>query len=116
MRGRARPAANAARTAEMLSITGIANCPMRYWATRWMLLLSTITLSCATLDGCASHSHDVFLVGPATAMPKSSVVDMLVATTRQPAGDPGVLFGGERGKLAFAEVAISIPPAHRVGS
>ena len=44
---------------------------------------------------------------------------MLVATTRAPVADPpGVMFGGERAiGLAFADIAISIPPdaARKIG-
>ena len=40
------------------------------------------------------------------------VVDMLVATTRAEVSEPpGVMFGGERAiGLAFADIAVSIPP------
>lgn len=44
-------------------------------------------------------------------------VDMLVATTRAPSPDPGVVFTGERGEtLSFANVVVSIPPDREVGS
>jgi esterase/lipase superfamily enzyme len=48
----------------------------------------------------------------------AAVVDMLVATNRRPAPVPGVLFSGERGDAAFAEIGVSIPPppAHKIGS
>ncbi|MFT4097540.1 MAG: alpha/beta hydrolase [Rhodoblastus sp.] len=44
--------------------------------------------------------------------PGASRVDMLVATTRSPDGAaPGQMFTGERGHgLAFADIAVSIPP------
>jgi esterase/lipase superfamily enzyme len=40
-----------------------------------------------------------------------------VATTRRPSPVPGVLLSGERGELAFSEIAVSIPPdnARKVG-
>ena len=43
---------------------------------------------------------------------------MLVATTRAPVIEPGVMFGGERGiGLHFADIAVSIPPdsARKIG-
>ncbi len=43
--------------------------------------------------------------------PKTAQVDMLVATTRQPSGDPATLFSGERDAKTFmTDVAVSIPP------
>jgi esterase/lipase superfamily enzyme len=52
------------------------------------------------------------LVAVADSAPGADVVDMLVATTRAPVADPpGVMFGGERAiGLAFADIAVSIPP------
>lgn len=42
---------------------------------------------------------------------------MLVATTRQPTADKGVLFTGERGStLSFTNVVVSIPPTREAGS
>jgi esterase/lipase superfamily enzyme len=69
------------------------------------------------LFGCASRPENVFLVGQTTPAAGASVVDMLVATNRRPAPVPGVLFGGDRGEPAFAEIGVSIPPspAHKVG-
>lgn len=43
--------------------------------------------------------------------PGTSTVDMLVATTREPSGDPATLFSGERDAGTFlTDVAVSIPP------
>lgn len=43
-------------------------------------------------------------------------VDMLVATTRQPSGDPATLFNGERSPKPFlTDVAVSIPPNRKAG-
>jgi esterase/lipase superfamily enzyme len=52
------------------------------------------------------------LVAVSDSAPGADVVDMLVATTRAPVADPpGVMFGGERAiGLAFADIAVSIPP------
>lgn len=39
-----------------------------------------------------------------------------VATTRQPADDPALMFTGKRSReLHFAQIDVSIPPAHRTG-
>ncbi len=38
---------------------------------------------------------------------------MLVVTTRAPDQDPGVLFSGERGRMSFAEIVVSLPPDAR---
>jgi esterase/lipase superfamily enzyme len=51
--------------------------------------------------------------------PGTSVVGMLIATTRSSAGaPPGEMFTGERGShLSFADIVISVPPpeAHKLG-
>ncbi|MCA1370448.1 alpha/beta hydrolase [Bradyrhizobium sp. BRP14] len=66
------------------------------------------------LAGCGGHAKGVMtpvaLAKPAT----TSQVDMLVATTRQPSGDPATLFSGERSPtLSLTDVAVSIPPDSR---
>lgn len=59
---------------------------------------------------CGDKNRNVLNPIPQTA-PGTSRVDMLVLTTRMPTSEPGQMFSGERGKkLAFAEIAISIPP------
>nr|QCL09252.1 hypothetical protein pC5.7b_385 [Rhizobium rhizogenes] len=51
------------------------------------------------------------------ATPKTSQVDMLVATTRQPSGNAATLFNGERSpKPYLTEVAVSIPPKRAPGT
>lgn len=61
------------------------------------------------LAGCAGDVKGV--LGPvAETAPGASKVTMLVATTRAPDPDEGVLFSGERGKSAFAEITVSLPP------
>ncbi|MBW9091911.1 alpha/beta hydrolase [Rhizobium wenxiniae] len=48
---------------------------------------------------------------------KTRQVDMLVATTRQPSGDPTTLFSGERSaRPSFTDVAVSIPAARMPGT
>lgn len=64
------------------------------------------------LAGCAGDVKGVLLPVRAAASDTSKVT-MLVATTRAPDQDAGVLFSGERGKPAFAEMTVSIPPASR---
>ncbi|CAN2534165.1 hypothetical+protein [Methylocapsa aurea] len=68
-------------------------------------------------SGCGGRPHGVLTPQPRMAGTPS--VELLVATTRSPEGaQPGDLFTGERGKgLAFADIAISIPPdgARQIG-
>jgi esterase/lipase superfamily enzyme len=47
----------------------------------------------------------------------ASTVDMLVATSRQPSGDPATLFNGERSPRPYlTDVAVSIPPKRAAGT
>ncbi len=64
-----------------------------------------------------SHPHGVMApVEVKGTSPKTSQVDMLVATTRQPSGDPATLFSGERSpKPYLTDVAVSIPPNRKAG-
>jgi len=61
--------------------------------------------------GCAGRPMGNLIVA-SQSTPDADVVDMLVATTRAPVTEPpGVMFGGERAiGLAFADIAVSIPP------
>ncbi|RXT53882.1 esterase [Bosea sp. Tri-44] len=59
--------------------------------------------------GCAGDVKGV-LTPVASTVPGTSKVTMLVATTRAADPDAGVLFSGERGKPAFVEMTISLPP------
>jgi esterase/lipase superfamily enzyme len=62
------------------------------------------------LASCDSTPENLLLPVSGTA-PGASAVDMLVATTRRWAADPGDLYSGERGgALTFANVVVSIPP------
>lgn len=71
------------------------------------VLLSVTVLANA---GCASRASGV-MTPIAQSAPEASTVDMLVATTRAPSGDPATLFSGERGTdLAIDAVTVSIPP------
>ncbi|MFA6205679.1 MAG: alpha/beta hydrolase [Methylocystis sp.] len=62
-------------------------------------------------SGCSSRPHGT-LVASHQVAPGTSVVDLLVVTTRQPNdSEPGVMFSGERGHgVHFADIAVSIPP------
>jgi esterase/lipase superfamily enzyme len=71
-----------------------------------------VILGSALLAGCAGDVKGV-LAPVASTAPGASRVTMLVATTRSPDPDAGVLFSGERGKPAFVEMAISLPPEAR---
>lgn len=64
------------------------------------------------LAGCAGDVKGV-LTPVASTVPGTSKVTMLVATTRAADPDAGVLFSGERGKPAYVEMTISLPPDAR---
>jgi esterase/lipase superfamily enzyme len=63
------------------------------------------------LVGCAGRPSGNLVVVSATA-PGASTIDMLVATTRSDDSvPPSIMFNGERRRgLAFADIAVSIPP------
>ena len=63
----------------------------------------------AALAGCASNPVGV-LQPVNSAAPGASRVDLLVATTRAPSPDAGVLFSGERGEASLSTFVVSIPP------
>lgn len=68
-------------------------------------------LLCALmLAACASRPTGV-LTPVGKTVPEASTVDLLVATTRAPSGDPATLFTGERDNLvSMADIVVSIPP------
>jgi esterase/lipase superfamily enzyme len=74
---------------------------------------AALVLACGLLTGCGRPTG--VLEPIASSPPDAARVDLLVATTRAPSRDPGVLFTGEReSKIALTEIAVSIPPAdHR---
>lgn len=75
---------------------------------RSVLLLLPVVL--CLLAGCSTRPEGV-LRPVATAAGGASQVDMLVATTREPADDPGQLYSGERGTaISFNSLVVSIPP------
>ena len=75
--------------------------------------LAALVLACGVLAGCGRPTG--VLEPVAASPPDAAQVDLLVATTRAPSRDPGVLFTGEReSKIALTDIAVSIPPAdHR---
>ena len=65
----------------------------------------------ACLSGCAGRAEGVLVPTAEAATAAGPQVDMLVATTRSPAEEPGILFSGERGTgLKITDIAVSIPP------
>lgn len=73
-------------------------------------------LAAAALAGCAERPTGT-LIPVAASVPGASRVDMLVATTRAPSPQPGVLFSGKRGEdLSIDEIVVSVPPNRLPGS
>jgi esterase/lipase superfamily enzyme len=63
------------------------------------------------LSGCASPPEGV-LTPIAQTAPDATEVSIMVATTRSPSDNPGLLYSGERGtSIDFNEIVVSIPPA-----
>jgi len=62
------------------------------------------------ISGCASRPDGV-LIPVGQSVPGASNVDLLVATTRAPSANPGLLFSGERdSEISLTEIVVSIPP------
>jgi esterase/lipase superfamily enzyme len=77
------------------------------------MLRRVIFAGLIVLAGCAGRPEGV-LVPSGKVTPGVSTVDLLVATTRAPSSQPGVLFSGERGsELALSDIVVSIPPDDR---
>jgi esterase/lipase superfamily enzyme len=69
------------------------------------------------LTGCGHPSGVMTPVALTAATPKTTRVDMLVATTRQPSGDAATLFTGERSpKPYLTHVEVSLPPNRASGT
>ena len=90
-------------------IVGRKDCSRRRRGSR-IVAIAVLALG---LAACGSRPEGVLV--PGGAVPEGvSTVDLLVATTRAPSEDPGVLFSGERGsELAVTDIVISIPPEDR---
>ncbi len=71
----------------------------------WFSLAALVTLT-----ACGSRPPAVLVTFEKT-VPGASTVDMLVATTRAPSLEPGVLFSGERDSdTSLENIVVSIPP------
>ncbi|WP_431324967.1 alpha/beta hydrolase [Rhizobium sp. YTU87027] len=61
---------------------------------------------------CACAGRPTGVLEPVTANASASQVEMLVATTRAKANNPGEMFSGERARAPnYADITVSIPPA-----
>lgn len=70
------------------------------------------------LAGCSPRARGVLCPnGCASPIGGKAITDMLVVTTRDSKNaERGEMFTGDRGdKLSFADIAVSIPPAHQTG-
>ncbi len=78
---------------------------------RGVPLLLLLLTSCGHPDGVMTP------VAISASAPPTSKVAMLVATTREPSGDPGTLFNGERSaKPHLTQITVSIPPKREPGT
>ncbi|OJV05162.1 MAG: esterase [Bosea sp. 67-29] len=74
--------------------------------------VATALAAALLLAGCAGDVKGTLV--PVAAVPADTTkASMLVVTTRAPDQDPGVLFSGERGRMSFAEIVVSLPPDAR---
>ncbi|MGO7908982.1 alpha/beta hydrolase [Rhizobium leguminosarum] len=81
------------------------------------LRLSVLLVLLPALCACGHPSGVMQPVALTAATPRTTQVDMLVATTRQPSGDPATLFNGERSpKPSMTDVAVSIPTKREPGT
>lgn len=78
-------------------------------ASKALLLVATFSIS-----GCGG-TPDGLMSPSSLASPDAHQVPIVIATTRQSTENPATLFSGERGKLSYAKVAVSIPPNHVSG-
>ena len=92
---------------------GVGGATAEPFAARALKRLTVLFVS-LLLVGCATPVAVLAPVAQGTVPPNASQVSMLIATSRQPSGDPGTLFSGERGRqLSLAAVDVSIPPTQR---
>ncbi|MQY45020.1 alpha/beta fold hydrolase [Rhizobiales bacterium RZME27] len=80
--------------------------------------IKAILLSVSVLLSSCGHPTGVMTpVAVASSTAKTSHVDMLVATTRQPSGSPATLFSGERSPKPFiTDISVSIPAKREPGT
>ncbi|ARM90142.1 hydrolase-like protein [Rhizobium sp. CIAT894] len=77
----------------------------------------SLLLAFLMLTGCGHQTGVMTPLAATASTPSTAKVDMLVATTRQPSGDPATLFNGERSaKPHLTEVSISIPTNRKSGT
>jgi esterase/lipase superfamily enzyme len=89
---------------------GVGGATAERFAARALKRLTALLVS-LLLAACATPVAVLAPVAQGTVPPNASQVSMLIATSRQPSGDPGTLFSGERGRqLSLAAVDVSIPP------
>ncbi len=87
----------------MLRLFSLAGRPGRISRVASILFLASFLAACA--------SRPVGVLVPSGTAGGASEVDLLVATTRAPSTEPGVLFSGERSdELSLTEIVVSIPP------
>ena len=78
---------------------------------RALVALCAVAIHTGALVGCAAP---VGVLEPVSAQtPGATRLDILVATTRAPSSENGVLFSGERGETSLSSIAVSIPPDDR---
>ncbi|MGH6835280.1 MAG: alpha/beta hydrolase [Methylocella sp.] len=71
---------------------------------------AVLILACGALVGCAGRPAGV-LTPVAASASNATRANLLVATTRAPSKDQGILFSGERATgTSLTEIAVSIPP------
>ncbi|WP_047031427.1 alpha/beta hydrolase [Hoeflea sp. IMCC20628] len=63
------------------------------------------------LSGCLGSAPEGVLTPVTQTAPNATEISIMVATTRAPADNPGLLYSGERGDVIdFNELVVSIPP------
>jgi esterase/lipase superfamily enzyme len=83
------------------------------FATNGRSFIAALMLAGLSLAGCAGRpSGNLQALAPTLGdYPGTDKIDMMVATTRSPKGAlAGEMFTGERGALAYADIAVSVPP------
>ena len=81
------------------------------------MLRRILLAALSVLAGCGHPTGVMTPVVLTANTPKTSQVEMLVATTRQPSANPATLFNGERSpKPYLTDIAISIPPKRAAGT
>ncbi len=87
-----------------LTMMKLSSVPVRKSARAGLLLLAPVLFSCAS-------PPEGVLSPVAQSAPDATEISIMVATTRAPSENPGLLYSGERGDaIDFNELVISIPP------